>query len=222
LAGVLEIGVRLPDEIDSVGEWLAEAQALEAAGAAWLWLESTAQGRAHWPLLGGLSVVTRTCRLGLMASAREARSTAELARYAVTLDAMTRGRFALAVPESAPWKALAANLMEAEGEVPLLHRAENLPPAGLPPKALLLSARPPEDVEALVSRLSEPKSEGPSWTVWVAANLPPNRAEWKQAQADYEAAGAVGVIVAHDPRLLDMLRNPDLEDDRADLQLAQG
>src|SRR5690348_11232382 len=114
---MLEIGVRLPDEIAGVGEWLAEAQGLEAAGAGWLWLESRDDGRAPWPLLGGLSVVTRSCRLGLIASAREARGTAELARHAVTLDAMTRGRFALAVPGSAPWKALATNLRAAEGDV---------------------------------------------------------------------------------------------------------
>jgi Luciferase-like monooxygenase len=219
---MLEIGVRLPDEIASVGEWLAEAQALEAAGAGWLWLGSSDGGRAHWPLLGGLSVVTRSCRLGLIASASEARGTAELARHAVTLDAMTRGRFALAVPASASWNALTTNLKQAEGDVALLHAVDELPPASRPPRALLLSARPAEDVEALVSRLPEPKAEAASWTIWVETVLAPNRLEWKQVLADYERAGAAGLIVTHDPRLLDMLRNPDLEDDRADLQLAQG
>jgi hypothetical protein len=39
---------------------------------------------------------------------------------------------------------------------------------------------------------------------------------------EYEEAGASGVIVPADPRLLDLLRNGDEEDDRSDLQLAQG
>jgi hypothetical protein len=221
LAGVLEIGVRLPTEFASAGEWLAEAQALEAAGAGWLWLESAAHGPAHWPLLGGLSVATRSCQLGLLPSAAEARGVAELARNALTLHTMTRGRFALGLPGSAPWKALATNLEEAEGEIVLFLRADR-PPARHPATALALSARPPEKVASLVSGLPEPTSDGDPWTVWVEVDLPPNRPGWKQALTEYEAAGAGGLIVAHDPRLLDMLRNPDLEDDRADLQLAQG
>jgi len=39
---------------------------------------------------------------------------------------------------------------------------------------------------------------------------------------DYEAARATGVLVPAGPRLLDMLRNADEEDDRSDLALAQG
>jgi len=34
--------------------------------------------------------------------------------------------------------------------------------------------------------------------------------------------GATGVIVPADPRLLDLVRNADVEDDRSDLTLAQG
>jgi hypothetical protein len=39
---------------------------------------------------------------------------------------------------------------------------------------------------------------------------------------EYEEAGATGIVVPLDPRLLDLLRNGDEEEDRSDLGLAQG
>jgi hypothetical protein len=39
---------------------------------------------------------------------------------------------------------------------------------------------------------------------------------------DYGRTGATGIIVSHAPNLLDILRNPDSEDDRQDLQIATG
>ncbi len=43
-----------------------------------------------------------------------------------------------------------------------------------------------------------------------------------KVRSEYEAAGATGIIIPRDPRLLDLLRNGDEEDDRSDLGLAQG
>jgi hypothetical protein len=48
------------------------------------------------------------------------------------------------------------------------------------------------------------------------------RPEWKETLLAYEEVGATGVIVPMDPRLLDLLRNPDVDDDRSDLQMAVG
>ena len=36
------------------------------------------------------------------------------------------------------------------------------------------------------------------------------------------AAGAAGVILPNDPRLIDLLRNPDIIEDRSDLKLSFG
>src|SRR6266567_1047116 len=36
------------------------------------------------------------------------------------------------------------------------------------------------------------------------------------------AAGVAGLIVPWDPRLIDLLRNPDVDDDRSDLQMSTG
>jgi hypothetical protein len=57
---------------------------------------------------------------------------------------------------------------------------------------------------------------------WAICELPTGRAEWKTLRADREAAGFAGIVLPNDPRLLDLVRNPDVEDDRADLRLAFG
>ncbi len=57
---------------------------------------------------------------------------------------------------------------------------------------------------------------------WVRVPFPASKTEWKQTRAAYEAAGAAALILQRDPRLLDLLRNPDVLDDRADLNIAVG
>jgi alkanesulfonate monooxygenase SsuD/methylene tetrahydromethanopterin reductase-like flavin-dependent oxidoreductase (luciferase family) len=57
---------------------------------------------------------------------------------------------------------------------------------------------------------------------WTLSKLPVSRAEWKTLRADREAEGFAGIAVPNDPRLLDLVRNPDVEDDRPDLKLAFG
>jgi hypothetical protein len=57
---------------------------------------------------------------------------------------------------------------------------------------------------------------------WEPTEVPSGRAEWRETYAAAAARGAHGLIVPADPRLLDLLRNPDEEIDRRDLQLASG
>jgi hypothetical protein len=58
---------------------------------------------------------------------------------------------------------------------------------------------------------------------WLEEPFPESKAAWRDALAAHDAKGTPGIILGVDPRLLDLLRNPDLEDDRSeDLQLAQG
>ena len=57
---------------------------------------------------------------------------------------------------------------------------------------------------------------------WTISALPANRAEWKTLRADRETEGFAGIVLPNDPRLLDLVRNPDIEDDRADIKLAFG
>ena len=58
--------------------------------------------------------------------------------------------------------------------------------------------------------------------LWVEVSTPPDRGAWRRTLATYEATGATGVIASWDPRLVDLLRNPDTEDDRTDLLIATG
>jgi alkanesulfonate monooxygenase SsuD/methylene tetrahydromethanopterin reductase-like flavin-dependent oxidoreductase (luciferase family) len=57
---------------------------------------------------------------------------------------------------------------------------------------------------------------------WTVSELPASRAEWKTLRADRAAEGFAGIVLPNDPRLLDLVRNPDVEDDRPDLKLAFG
>jgi alkanesulfonate monooxygenase SsuD/methylene tetrahydromethanopterin reductase-like flavin-dependent oxidoreductase (luciferase family) len=66
-----------------------------------------------------------------------------------------------------------------------------------------------------------PDAEGASER-WSVSELPAGRAEWKILRAEREAQGFAGIVLPNDPRLLDLVRNPDVEDDRADMRLAFG
>jgi hypothetical protein len=57
---------------------------------------------------------------------------------------------------------------------------------------------------------------------WEQSEMPAGRAAWKEALGAAATRGVHGLIVPADPRLLDLLRNPDEEIDRRDLQLASG
>ncbi|TME20662.1 MAG: hypothetical protein E6I70_00910 [Chloroflexi bacterium] len=136
-----KIGVRLPASFDSAGEFLADAQALEAAGAELLTL---GEGDLE-PALLLAALASVTTRIALHGAANE------------TLRQLARGRLAL-------------------------------------------------DLEG-----------------WVEEALPADRGAWRVRLAAHDEAGVAGVIVPMNPRLVGLLRNPDVEDDRAgDLQLAQG
>jgi hypothetical protein len=57
---------------------------------------------------------------------------------------------------------------------------------------------------------------------WTEAAFPPSRAAWDELRAASTAAGMSGVVLPNDPRLIDLLRNPDIIEDRSDLKLSFG
>jgi hypothetical protein len=57
---------------------------------------------------------------------------------------------------------------------------------------------------------------------WVRADFPADGAAWRATRDAALAAGATGIVLPNDPRLMDLLRNPDQVIDRADLNLATG
>lgn len=56
---------------------------------------------------------------------------------------------------------------------------------------------------------------------WPRVDLPPTRDGWARLLRDQETAGAAGIVVPWDPRLIDLLRNPEA-DDRSDLLMSTG
>jgi hypothetical protein len=66
-----------------------------------------------------------------------------------------------------------------------------------------------------------PGVDGPSER-WTLSEMPAGRAEWKAIRAEREAQGFAGIVLPNGPRVLDLVRNPEIEDDRQDLKLAFG
>jgi hypothetical protein len=61
----------------------------------------------------------------------------------------------------------------------------------------------------------------PGAETWVEIPVPADRGAWADALRHHQNAGAAGVIVPWDPRLIDLLRNPE-PDDRSDLLMSTG
>ncbi len=76
----------------------------------------------------------------------------------------------------------------------------------------------------LLDRLSRGRAlaNEPAGEKWVPIPAPTDRASWAAALHDQEQAGATGVIVPWDERLIDLLRNSGEPEDRSDLLMSTG
>jgi hypothetical protein len=57
---------------------------------------------------------------------------------------------------------------------------------------------------------------------WTESPFPTSRAAWDELRAASTAASVTGVVLPNDPRLIDLLRNPDIIEARDDLKLSFG
>jgi alkanesulfonate monooxygenase SsuD/methylene tetrahydromethanopterin reductase-like flavin-dependent oxidoreductase (luciferase family) len=191
---VLQVAVRLPATIDDVGEYLADVTALEAAGAAAIWVDDA--GLEPWVLLGAMAAVTHRLRLGCMLTTTGAWPAETLDAAMGALQKLSRGRAMVAV--SSPGEAGAR----------IFTAGPRTGTAG----GMILEVESADGLgEALSSHIE----------VWAAIEVPPDRAAWSEALGTYESAGATGVIVTWNARVLDLLRNPE-PDDRTDLLISTG
>ena len=142
---MIKVAVVLPATFADAGEALADARALEAAGAEMISLEGDGPDRTA--LLGAIALATDRVRLHLSASDPVA-----------TLRRLSGGR---------------ASTAYADGER------------------------------------------------WVDARVPADREAWAALLREHEADGVTGIVVPWDPRLIDLLRNPE-PDDRSDLLMSTG
>jgi hypothetical protein len=192
----VQVGVLLDRRPEELGEWLADARAFEAAGAAALWVDPDADtGLDPLALLAALAALTAEALLVAPEPAAGDRPGPALA----TVARLSRGRLALAADPD--------RLAELAALVPGCDAFRRLP--GTPPA--FERVRGEDRAEGLVQAER-----------WVQAAAPDSRAAWRAALADAQAAGAAGLLVPAGPRLLDILRHPEDPLGRQDLQLAQG
>ena len=197
---MLRISVRLDPALLERGELLAEASALEAAGVDTLWLPEDAGGLDGFVLLAGLAGSVRRVRLGLELGPRHP----GWRQRVHTLQLLSRERLVL----SAPGDSVPANpppVLLSVGGGPLAGIAGLIHPAG----------SETGDLKAAVAG-------APGHEHWLEGDGSQGRAAWRIQRDAALAAGVTGIVVPHHPVLLDLLRNPDEEDDRSDLQMATG
>ena len=96
---MLRVAVELPASFASAGEFLADAQAYEAAGADTIWVG--AAGQEPLVLLAALAVVTSRARLGAPAPATPPWPAELHARVVAALQRLSRDRVVLGVPAEA-------------------------------------------------------------------------------------------------------------------------
>src|SRR5262250_546269 len=97
MASALKIGVRLAGAFEDAGEYLADARALDTAGAHSLWLEG-GDSLDPWLMLASIAAVTGRTRLVARLAADDL-SLAALETRIITLARLSRGRVGLHVTD---------------------------------------------------------------------------------------------------------------------------
>ena len=224
---MLKIGVLLPCRFDDTGDYLADARALDSAGVDSLWLDEG--GYEPWLVLAALATVTGQSRLVAPLTAADGAAAAALDMRMTTLAQLSRGRTVLSIGQAVKADGVEALIalarrsgyrvildVASERHASLAARlADGLVGFDDSPE-LLQTTLPP------LRRLREEAKLPEPFESWSRIKVPDDREQWQRTLREYEAAGAYGIIVPADPKLLDLLRNVDGDDDRSDLQLAQG
>lgn len=189
----VKVGVRLVRQPDNLAEWLTDGSAFEAAGAHALWVDLASEPRLD-PLavMAALAALTFRSLLVTTLPAYNVPPQA-LVRTLATIGRLSRGRLRILA-----------------GADPFAEFTDGDPGPGT-------FRRVPGDIECFEHTDGPDEAER-----WVSAPAPDGRAAWRATLLDAGERGFRGLVVPADPRLLDILRNPDDHGDRHDLQLAQG
>src|SRR5262249_35287786 len=222
---MLKIGVRLPGRFEDSGEYLADARAMEAAGVDALWLDD--DGHDRWLLLAAIAAVTGRSRLVAPLAFVPGDNTAALKTRVSTLAGLSPRRATLLIGHAGADSSLGdlvalARSLEHRVLVETANERQARLAARLADGVVIDDA--PASLKALLGML-RPEREAARkepLEVWARLKMPDDPEAWRRMHRDYEDAGATGLVLPIGPRLLDQLRNGDEEDDRSDLQLAQG
>lgn len=221
---MLKIGVCLPRRFENVGEYLADARALDAAGVASLWLDD--EGHDPWMVVSGIAAITGSARLVVPVADADARLGAACDARLATLERLSRGRGVICVTAADGVEVVIDVAQRAK--TPVLLQASTEPQLRIAARladGLVRQVESPEMLRTALTpfaHLREAAGRSGPFEVWARVVALPDPSEWRRVRQEYEDAGATGIIVPADPRLLDLLRNGDEEDDRSDLQLALG
>jgi len=216
---VLRVAVKLPSAPGRIGDYLADVTALEAAGADSIWLDATNEESAEaWIHLGAIAAVTHRVRLGMTVGPEGGWMGA-----ADILGRLSSGRVVVGMPPGREPEALVHQLQSRRSTAPspsilitCATPAEAENSAALADGVIVPVGE--EDVRALRAR---PAQDG-EFELWIEMPVPADRAGWAHMIAALGAAGATGIIVPWDPRLIDLLRSAGEPDDRSDLLIATG
>jgi hypothetical protein len=216
---VLRVAVKLSVAPGRIGDYLADVTALEAAGADSIWLDAANEASTEaWIHLGAIAAVTHRVRLGVTVD-----PTGGWSSGVDVLERLTSGRVVVGVPRGSEAKALFEQLKRWRAASPSpstliicgsLAEAEK----SVAPAHGVILAGGEEDVRALRADSARDRQ----FELWIDVSVPADKAGWAQMISTLQAAGATGIIVPWDPRLIDLLRSAGEPDDRSDLLIATG
>jgi Luciferase-like monooxygenase len=200
----VQVAVKLPAMIGDVGEYLADVTALEAAGAHAIWVDDTALD--PWIVLGAMAAVTHRIRLGCLLTSMGQWPTTRLGACVTTLQKLSRGRIVVGLTPRGKQAADVAVLQAAGARVFTTGSHEK------PAEGVIFNVESADQLSG---------ARGTDIEVWAEIAVPPDREAWARTLSAFEEAGATGVIVSWNARVLDLLRNPEA-DDRSDLLISTG
>ena len=201
---MVRVAVKLPAMIPDVGEYLADVTALEAAGADTIWVDDT--GLEPWIVLGAIAAVTHRVRLGCMLTSIGRWSPSRLGPSIAALQMLSPGRIVVGLPPRGTLGHHVAALRAARARIFITGSHEKSA------DGVIVNVDSADQMSAVPDAAME---------VWATIAVPPDREAWTRALSTYEAAGATGVIVPWNSRVVDLLRNPE-PDDRTDLLISTG
>lgn len=216
---MLRVAVKLPPALGRIGDYVADVTALEASGADSIWIDASgASSTEPWILLGAIAAVTHRARIGIILGSVD--------RWPDAVDILGRlggGRVAVSVSPGREIRTLATDLKSPSS-------AASAPSILIACSTQLEAERSAQLADGVilpggaeeVRALRATRAEDSLFEVWLDVPIPTDKAGWASMMATIEAAGATGVMVPWDARIIDLLRNAGDADDRTDLLIATG
>ena len=87
---------------------------------------------------------------------------------------------------------------------------------------VVLAAHRGNDPEAGRRVFERARAAGEATERWASLDRPRDRAHWRAQRTAWAAAGATGLVIPAGPGALDLVRNPEQDDDRSDLLISVG